>query len=116
MNEELKPSDVLRWIAETKDGRDFYLKEIKQFHKDIANSMEKHFFGKSKVWKKYSSKEAAKLERYRRILTRVLNKYWDSKPEAGFKRKLYKHQEHRIWKMINIEFPDVIILDGHYND
>jgi len=66
--------------------------------------------------KKYSNKEVAKLERYRRILIRVLNKYWDSKVEDKSKRKLYKYQEARIWRMINMEFPDIIILNGHYND
>jgi len=110
MMKELKPSNVLRWIAETKDGKDFYMKKIKQFHKDITKSMEKQLFGKDKEWKKYSSKEVAKLERYRRILIRIIDKYWDTR------KKLYKHQEVRIWRMINMEFPDIIILDGHYND
>lgn len=107
-----KPSDIIRWALETKKGKEYYLKEIKQYHKDVVDAMEKQLFDKPKVWKKYSNKEVAKLERYRRILIRVLNKYWDS----GAERKLYKHQEARIWRMINMEFPDIIILDNHYND
>ena len=116
MNKQLKPSSVIKWLRETKEGQDFYLKEIKQFHKDVVNSMEKQLFGKPKIWKKYSMREVTKLERYRRMLIRLLNKYWDSKTEYKAKRLLYKHQEARIWRMIRQEFPDIIILDGHYND
>ena len=58
----------------------------------------------------YTEKDISKLDRYRDILIGTLDKYWDSgKP-------IYKHQETRIWKMIHREFPNVVILDGHYND
>lgn len=58
----------------------------------------------------YSEKDVLKLNRYRDILIKMLDKYWDSgKP-------IYKHQEARIWRMIHKEFPNIVILDGHYND
>lgn len=60
---------------------------------------------------RYSKKDIAKLERYRCILIKILEMYCDSRAKV-----LYKHQESRIWRMIHREFPDIFILDNHYND
>ena len=48
-----------------------------------------------------------KLNRYRHILINILEKHWDTR------KPLYKHQEARIWRMINKEYPDIVILDEY---
>ena len=65
---------------------------------------------------KYSKEDVTKLNQYKCILIKIINKYWDSRPGDACKRRLLKHQEARIWRMIHREFPDIVILDGHYND
>lgn len=45
---ELKPSDVLKWLIGTKEGRAYYRKELKQFRRDVVAAAEKHFFGNSR--------------------------------------------------------------------
>ena len=65
---------------------------------------------------KYSKKDVAKLDRYKAILITMLDKYWDIKTHEAKIQELYRHQEARIWRMIHKEFPNIVILDGHYND
>lgn len=57
-----------------------------------------------------NKKDIDKLDRYKNILIRIIEKYWNTR------KFLYKHQELRIWKMIHKEFPNIFILNGHYID
>ena len=54
--------------------------------------------------------DIAKLDRYRHILTNIIEKYRDTR------NKLYIHQEARIWHMVHKEYPGVVMLDGHYKE
>lgn len=44
----IKPSDILKWLVGTKEGRAYYRKEVNQWCKDMAKDMEKQLFGESK--------------------------------------------------------------------
>ena len=48
-----------------------------------------------------------KLERYRNILIKTIEKFWDTR------KPIYKYQEVRIWQMLNKEYIDVYILDNY---
>ena len=52
-----------------------------------------------------------KLERYRRILIKILEKHYDT--DDPWYKRLYSHQEARIWRMIRRKYPDIVILDEY---
>ena len=42
---DLKPSDVLKWLIGTEEGREYYRNEVTKWYNSMAKDMERQLFG-----------------------------------------------------------------------